>query len=738
MTLYDDLAQSGAHKNLTLGLIVEGIPVAFMERVVSSSFSTVTGRTQIACITSLKQGDAVLDMDQRREVAATLDVELVDDNSLSIQSLFSVVKRRATWIKSATTAIGANLSVYNAASLSPGQVIYIGAETVTIGTVVGTTLGTCVRGAFDSKASAITGDLTDGDSVYVSPPSWQGRRVFLYGYTPTSQQLLGVFVVDESPMHNGDRKWSLRLAGIAQEFFERPVGFGLQTTPAKWLSSAIVSNRRVDAFECENKTAIRNAVAFPAYVALESNGGSVGIYEVESHDAITGTLKVYADTLFGSQRFSFRIVTSARQIAFVSEEGGATMLKYLMLSREGQGATVNDKLPGRLPSTTPDGRLESGWSIGAGIDVTDVDLSSFDQVVSPLSTLIVDKESKLSDYLREFCILANCAVVTTSDGVLRLINLSKSRTSSTLIDGNSLLPDSRIVVMADEGTVYPYATIKLGYSPISGDYTAEMNLVDGIMAKRYPRMSNRLNLEFKSIGCLEARRIHADPFEHPADMPIGLRLSNLTKLLRGAGGGNAIRRLSVDVSLSLLSVNLGDIVTLGTLINDYAYLPDMRGGTLAGSNCRVVSRRPDYDAGRMTLGLQVLDKQLFVCPAAVIGSFVGTVLTLATTGPEVNGYASPGEYFSVGMSVRVFDISGATYNVRTVTAVSATTVTIDSATAFALQAGVDYIVAAPTSTGSTPTAPVSTVNVIEMASLANDEGIVAGTAGVIDTEPRWR
>lgn len=737
MTLYDDLAQAGTHKDLTLGLLIEGVPFALMERIVSSSFGSVSNRTQIACITSIKQGAAQLDMEQRREVAATLDVDIVDDNSLSIQSLFSVVKRRATWVKSVATAASVTLSVFNASALSPGQTIYIGSESVTIGTVVGTTLGTCVRGAFDSKAFAVTGDLTDGESVYVVPPSWQGRRVFLYGYTPTSQQLLGVFVIDESPKHNGDRQWSLRMAGIAQEFFERPVGFGLQTTPATWQSSVIVANRRLDTLVCENKTAMRTSSAFPSYVVLESNGGSVGIYEIESHDAITGNLRIYSDTLFGSQRFSFRLVTLARQIAFVSEEGGATMLKYLMLSREGQGANVNDKLPGRLPVTTAEGRLDAGWSIGAGIDVADVDTASFGAVVSPLSTLIVDKESKLSDYLREFCLLSNCAVVTTSNGQLRLINLSKSRGSVATIDASVLLPDSRIDVTADEGTVYPYATIKLGYSPISGDYTAEINLVDAMLAKRYPRMANRLSLEFKSIGCLEARRIDADPFEHPADMSSGLRIASLVKLLRGTGGGNAIRKLSVDVSLSLLSLNLGDVVALGSLTNDYLNLPDMRGGTLSGSNCRIISIRPDYDAGRITLGLQVLDKQLFVCPAAVIASFVGTVLTLSTTTPEAN-IPTPGDNFSVGMSVRVFDISGAVYNVRTITAVSATTVTIDSATAFALQAGVDYIVASPTSTTALPSTPVSTINIIEMASLADDEGIVAGVAGVIDLEPRWR
>ncbi len=44
MGLYDDLAVRGRHCELVLGLIVEGIPYAFVERTLPASFPILTGR----------------------------------------------------------------------------------------------------------------------------------------------------------------------------------------------------------------------------------------------------------------------------------------------------------------------------------------------------------------------------------------------------------------------------------------------------------------------------------------------------------------------------------------------------------------------------------------------------------------------------------------------------------------------------------------------------------------------
>lgn len=748
MTLFADLARLDAKRDLTLALFVEGVPTVFVERPVPVSFGSISNHTQVVCIDRVEQGDATLDMEDRREVAATLSVDLVDTSALVLSALFAANTRRASWVTADVPAATTTIGVDSTAAMVSGGAIYIGAETITIGTVASaTSLTGCTRGARDTVAAALTGADTadgDGDSVYITPPSWQGRRAYLYGYTATSQQLLGVFVVDASPTHGGDRMWRLTMAGIAQEFFERSLGFGLAPVPVAWgrASAAVTGGRRVESFTCQHRTAFREAVSFPTYVMLMSDAGSVGIYEIADHDSGTGILKVFADqTLFGSQRFRFDLVTSAQQIGIVTGGGTPYSLLNLMLSREGQAAvSTYDRLPGRLPTTFSD----PGWSMGAGLKDADVDLASFTagNINPPQNTVIIDGEQKLSDAIREFCWLSNCAVVTTSEGVLKLINLSNTRAADVVasITASEMLPDSRVEVICDEGTVYPYATIRLGYSPISKGFTSEMNLVDTDLARRYPRMPNRKDLEFRSIGCREARRLGSgDPFVHPSDQGLGEQASNLVKLLRGSGGGQAQRRLSIDVTLELLSLGLGDLVNLSGLPDAFSELPDMRGGTIEGVTCRIVGRRPNYDEGRLTLTLQMLDRTLHVCPAAVIDSVAGFVLTLATTTPEVSG-TSPGDDFFAGCGVRIVDVSTGNLFLTTASAVSATTVTVASVPVlgtdgWAIDDDVDYIVLDPYNSSDGTTA--SGYSLIEMATLTGDTGVSAVYAPV-DNEPRWR
>ena len=741
MGLYEDLAQAGSHKNLTLALLVEGIPYAFVERPVPSSFSSISSRTQIVCISRVEQGDAALDLEERREIAATLDVDMLDTKTLELQALFAANTRRATWVTANVPAATTTIGLDSTASLTAGDTIYIGAESIIIGTVASaTSLTGCTRGARDTVAVALTGADTadgDGDSVYKVPPSWQGRRAFLYGYTEISQQLLGVFVVDESPKLAGNRLWRLRCAGIAQEFFERSIGFGLAPVPVAWgrVSGAVVAGRRVESFTCEQLLSFREAVSFPTYVMLRSDAGSTGIYEIADYDSGTGILKVFADqTLFGSQRFSFDLVTSAQQIGIVTGGGTPYSLLNLMISREGQAAaSTYDRLPGRLPSTFSD----PGWSIGAGMREIDIDVASFtaNNINPPQNTVIVDSEMKLSDVIREFCWLSNCAVVTTSDGVLTLVNLSDGRQADVVqsITAAEMLPDSRVEVISDEGTVYPYANIRLGYSPISKEFTTEINLVDVDLARRYPRMPNRKQLEFRSIGCREARRLGSgDPFVHPSDQGLGEQSSNLVKLMRGSGGGQSSRRVVIDVTLGLLRLGLGDLVNLSGLPEAFRELPDMRGGNIEGVTCRIVGRRPNYDDGRITLTLQLLDRLLHVCPAAIIDNVAGLVLTL---GP-LDGVPTIGlgDDFYVGCGVRIVDISTGSYTQTTVSARSSSTITV-GAVPGGVALGADYVVLDPnfSSAGTT----ISGYSLIEMATLTGDTGVNTVYAPV-DNEPRWR
>jgi hypothetical protein len=432
MTLFDDLARLDAKRDLTLALFVEGVPYVFVERSVSATFTGISGHTQIVCIERLEQGEAVLDMEERREIAATLSVDLVDTATLELQGLFAANSRRLSWVASDVAVATTTIPLDNTAGLTAGDTIYVGAESIKVGTVASAiSLTGCTRGAHDSVAAALTGSDTadgDGDSVYTTPPSWQGRRAYLYGYTATSQQRLGVFVIDASPTHAGDRRWRLECAGIAQEFFERSIGFGLPTVPVAFTGASAVGGRVQATFATEHLTAFREAVSFPAYVALRTAGGSMGIYEIADHDSGTGVLTLNIDPgpLFGSQVFGMGLAVTGQQIGLVTGGGTPYSLLNLMLSREGQAAvSTYDRLPGRLPSSFAD----PGWSLGAGMIEDDVDVAAFTggTINAPSMTHIIDSEAKLSDAIREFCWLSNCAVVTTSEGVLTLVNLSDSR-----------------------------------------------------------------------------------------------------------------------------------------------------------------------------------------------------------------------------------------------------------------------------------------------------------------------
>jgi hypothetical protein len=745
VTLFDDLARVDARRTLTLGLLVEGIPYAFMERPIASS-TALTGYTQLTVVTSVQQGDAQLDMEDRREVAATLDVEMIDVDALTLQALFASATRRTTWVTADASDsiftvdvddVGVIDSIVSVDGTAP---IYIGAETLVVDNVNVLELGVS-RGAFGSTARAITGASDDGDAVYIVPPSWRGRRAFLWGFTSDSEALLGVFTVDESPQHAGDRTWRLRMAGVAQEFYERSVGFGIEATSCEWgRVVTTTSGRQRTTFTCQNKKAFRTATAFPTYALLRDTQGNGRIAEIISFDTITGALVVYVDILFGSQRVRPENVVSAQPLGIVTAAGTPAILLYLLLSTTGQAAHVYDRLPGRAGATFDD----PGWSIGAQYDTGEIDLDSFtdNDVIAPLQSFIIDSEAKCSDFMREFCLLSNAATVAAIDGKLKLVNLSNTRSSSAVsITGADMHPDSRVEVIADEGTIAPYATIKVGYSPITQEFTSELNLVDTDLVKRYPRAANRKTWEFRSIGCAEARRLGSgDPFIHPADQGLGDQVSGLVKLLRGAGSGQAARRFTIDVTLGLLNLELGDLVILSNMAEAFSELPDMRGASINGLTCRVIGRRPDYDGDRLTLTLQLLDRLLHVCPAAVIDSVSANVLTLSTTTPEVSG-ASPGDDFYVGASVVVVDVSAENSVVREVIAVTSTTVELDDVpdvptNGWAIAPGEDYIVLSPVASVAGTT--VSGYNVVEMATLAAPDGATSVGEGAHDTEPRWR
>ena len=743
MTFYATIGGTGEHANLALALRVEGIPVAFVERAIpAASAPALSGYTQFVGVTRVEEGEAVLDIDERRETAATLQIDLLDDSARTLAALFAVNSRRYTWLKADAAAAATTLSTTGGSAADNGRTLYFDDETFILGTFGGASFTGCTRGAFGSTGAARYGTASDGDSVYSVPPSWVGRRAYLYGYAldaagGAEEQLLGTWIIDEPPRHKGDDGWSLSLASVAQEFYERRCGVGLepaQITSGGW--SAGIFN-----YVTDDVTKFRTASSFPTYALVEDKERAGRTYfaikEVSAVNTGTSTVSLVDRPLFDTKQ-TFPLPKSMRPIQFVPAYRAPL---YLLLSTEGQGATTYDRLPGRLPASQND----YGWRFGAGFKTAEVDLASWEALpYTAPCTFVIDREQKVSDLLREWSILNGAATRVTSDGKLSVFTLATPRVAaSTSIGPNSVVPDSRVEVFADEGAIAPILTARTGWSPIYDDYATEANLVATDMARRYGRMTPQSReVEFKCIGCSDATSLHPEgeeyraPFSHPANVSVK-ELDILLKDFQRGDNGLARRFVRLSLTLAHLDLRIGDVVTLSGLPDAFSTLPDMVGGTLNGARCRVVARRPRYDEGRIDVQLLVLDPLLVVSPAAVIASAAGATLTLATGGIEVSG-ASPANDFYAGAGVRVYDISGATSHTTTVASIPATNqLTLTAAPAFAVENGVDYVVLDPVASTSSGTT-ASGYTLAEFAALANLTGAVTGAVAGMTSTPRWR
>lgn len=753
MTVYTDLAGTDAHIDFALAVRIEGVPIVLVERSIPASVATaLSGYTQFVGITRVEEGEATLDLEDRRELGATLDVEVLDDAATTLAALFAVNTRRRTWVTATAAAVATTLTLQSTSGMVNGQTIYINSETVVIGTVASSTsLTGCTRGANGSTALALNGTATNGDSVYLVPPSWVGRRAYLYGYTLTAngggkEQLLGVFTLDEPPRHTGDNLWSLRFASVAQEIYDRALGVGLRqakvTAATTW---PIIGTRQAATYTVDDSSAFRLGSSFPTYVLIEneewaSSGDWQRAYAIAELQGVAlppgaQTVTVWNDGTPWAPNEAWHVVAQTlRPIAFIG--GGPQALLYVLLSNEGQGAKIYDRLPGRLSTDV----YSTGWRFGAALTTAEVDTTAFVAVQeSRTSMIIIDGEMTVSDLLREWCLLNGTATRITFDGKLAPFSLATPRTTSTTTIGiNSIVPDSRVEVVADESGLFPLGTAKAGYSPFSREFGVELNLIDAALFKRYPRVQNKRQLEFRSIGCNEAANLDpgAPPFRHPASMSPGEVGALSADIMRG-DNGLARRIVSLTLTMAHLDLRIGDVVQISSALPDgFSALPDMRGGTLANKLCRVIGRRPRYDAGRVDVKLLILDPLQVVSPAAVISSVSSSVfLNLATTGDEVSG-GSPGNDFIVGAAVRIYDVSGGAYHSTTiVSAASTTQIEIASAPAFAIQNGVDYVVVdqAASTVGGTSAAGY---NLTEFGALGDSTGMVLTTVGTSD--PRWR
>ena len=729
MTLYDDLAVRGKHIDLILGLVVDGAPYVFVERPIPSTLAILVTRSQVVAVKAVKEGESKLDLELRREVSATVDFDLIGSDDGALDQIFSVNRRRSAWITAGAAAGATTLVMTSTAGMLAGETIYIGAESILVGVVASaTTLTGCIRGYLGTTAAELFGDASDGDPVYRYVPSWEGRRAWLYAWTvdqgvALSQQILSTLIIDEPPRYDGAYAWSVRCAGVMQEYMERAVGVGLRE--AKVTQTPTVSASSIT-LTVDDATAFAVATT-PAYVALSTGQ----VRELLFVDYGLSTVTISRERL--QQRFGVPNPIRAESLRQIQLAGGATSypLLWTMLSNLGTGVGL-DVMPGRAAPNT----FQAGWRFGANMAAADIDTASFLARTAAPHTVVIDGEKPLGDILQEWCLLSSSAVVVTSDGVLTAISINHPRSTTSVIIGKAnLVPGSGIDVVANESTITPLVTVECDYSPLSKENRATLNLIDEDKIKRYPRSPRRRQMSLPSIACRDAERlVRDDAWAAPSMLSIG-EIQNLAYDIVSGEGPLARIEVSITVTLDLLSLRLGDVTQIGSGLPDGFNAPDMAGGTIAGKYARVISRRPDYDRGVVGLTLQLLEPLVHVCPAAVIASAAGAVLTLSTTGPEVRT-TSPGDDFGGGMFVRVYDVSAGIYETIEIASTTATTITLASAPTFFVVGGVDYVAVTPAQ-GTNDYATVSGYGLSEMAPLAGASGVVVGGGGRT-LNPRWR
>lgn len=759
MTFYSTLAGTDAHVDLVLALRIEGVPTALVERAIPSAVATsLTGYTQFVGITRVDEGEAVLDMQERRELAASLQIDLLDDAARTLSGLFAVNTRAVARIRSDNTAASTTLTfdTVGVASLSSGQVVYTDYETITLGTVsVGSANATgCTRGAFGSTAAAQWGEssanVVDGESVYSTPPAWRGRRAYLYGYTLRAdgggfEQLLGTWIIDEPPRHIGDDSWSLVLASIAQEYYERSVGLGLRTTQVvrsdlTYPTFSLVSDRPVITFKFDDPKALRVGTTFPTYVvALDSSDAPVAIFELYSVNTATGEVAFYTEPMFTENAgpgVPAIFTDKLRPVAIC----GKFALPFILMSNEGQGATSNDRLPGRVEQSIND----PGWRLGAGFKFSEVDesISGIGAIANaaPEMTFVIDDQQPVSDVLREYCLLSDMATRVDNQGRLSMFSIASTIASSaTTLGPNSIIPDSRVEVVADEASIFPLASVRCGYSPFTRDFSTEVNLLDAPTLRRYRRAQSTLELEFRSFGVSglpDDSQPEETTFQHPpvSVIPIDQLPTMLEKLQRG-DGGFARRLVRLSVTLAHADLRIGDVVTLAGLPDAFSRLPNMEGGTLEGARGRIIARRPRYDDGRIDIQIAILEPVVVVCPASVITGVSGTTLTISTS----DDTAAIGQYFITGVGVRIYDVSAGTSHTTSISSIISTSqIVIGSSPGFAIELGVDYVVLSPYS-GSTSTSATNIVGYgLSQMAVVVPTPPAAPTSGLVTTRPRWR
>lgn len=319
----------------------------------------------------------------------------------------------------------------NAADFANGATVYVGRETVTLGTYTATPSPRytgCTRGAHGSQAT----EHQTGSTISTKPRHWDGRRAVLYEFNRDTGTAAAIRagVVDGSPA------WTQNAYDVdfldLTTLLNRPIVAGFEEVDVLSMSfDSLTVDFRVDDASSFVVSNYGWAVVTVDDVRYFYKVGSVDTVSTPNVVTCYDDAGVADHRVTRSQRFN---TNATIKTIVVAQEDPALFALHLMCSRYGDSGDTYDVLPGVAvddgDGLTPERRM------GAGLPEDWIDVQSWLDAVGAagvLPTFVLDEPMHLLDFLfREIVWRMGGFVYQTAAGKLAFRRYDPATPDSTL------------------------------------------------------------------------------------------------------------------------------------------------------------------------------------------------------------------------------------------------------------------------------------------------------------------
>ncbi len=711
-------------------------------------------RTYLQCVLSngFNFGASRLDLERRKQIGGSVSVDLRDTDTRQLRALFAPRTPAKAYLESTLPAATTNsVDISTAAGLSNNTLVYLASETIfSEAFVAGTpsTMTKMARGRFDSEAKTHLGSSSEtpkGVDVFTSPPGFTGRRAKVRaGYlkddgTFDSFDIVGVYRLDQAPSYIGADTWQFNFVDLSGFFENRKAYVGYEEMKVHSESFFPEVQLSADTISVFSTTGSETTYAFISGEWSEDSGNDGNVFGLveytSSATAISGVFgsDLISPTLTGivaNPLLTRSIkINAAQHVFFLSGDPVAIFLK-IALSKTGDGSNsaTYDVLPGA--DRTSYGGYE--FSMGARIDASDIDISSFEELSGtglPI-TVVLKEQMSIGELLEALCLSTRSFWYVTSLGKLSIRRLRQKVSAlaaaglTSITDANTLV-DTSGAISLDQNILSSIVSVKANYSIIDGEYNFTETVFDAELFSSFPDQDG--------VHEIESRFLHING----GITPRGFRLNSamsvdwnmvgvaLRRIQKSFARGLLLHKIRAD--WSVLGINAGDIVTVTN-----STTPDYEGSTLSAKNFLVSERKINTITGEISLVGNVQEKGFLIAPSGAISSYNSGTTTITFNASDSSwGGNDPTDHFYANQDIYIYDVTGAVKEAATVGSITNATVMILSmAPSFTPAAG---DICFPAGYGGTPSAN-------ELGFTVDDDCIfqvVRGSIGVSTRGTRW-